>query len=756
MIITLNNQYNKLHVGFSTSRIAFSPCLFINNFKRAFSSSPLSYNNKIFSKLRVIFNKENLLKHLTLNKICFGLFVILVTTSIRYSGIASFILELLIGFSDEWVCWSLSGVLALFVKLPFRGVFDAIQFCSVDWRLFKSSWILVKSSGAQVKSLGVAFKSLDLKNLRYEFSKVNFSDLFRDLLSSVRNSIKLTYTGDSDKKGFKINGPKPLCTLNSDRDPTTKNTSSNSVHRGGYFKYHCIYWLSHNCSNYVWVNNVACARCLSNGVRVVNYNQYTDDKPLTETEKLVKSRIAELANEKDKIAVEKGKALSDKIGIRKGLNIQEQIRRGLTVYSDRPYPNAVFIENGWTYPKYTEQIEVGEGISKEVVRKLHKSNALGTTEITQVWITKGGGIMVTDNKCSYPKSTPDGLKPTNPSTKEVYFALDGKVIKPNWGRKMVLSQSPWGDNFSDIGNTSSNTSTNNVATNNTSTSSNTQCNTNPLTSVTGKRKRSYSTSTRPFNVSKHLLLSNTSVSSLNLNKRAFSSSLSSYSKSFKIGSPMFKNLNIIIRDNPINEETQIKIDKFLYEYSYMSLVNESKSKQSIGFKGINYSMINSRLTKVLFECESSLLKLINNFISDNLNKPDSKDGIEVLYKELANILNAVDNKYLTSIMHSYVLKILSNYKRSESNLSSVVGLSFDLGRDLVNYYYYKEYLKVKSKLEDKSYYLSNWKSDNKIILDKFEDNTVIFNIGSIVVGWWLTCKIVDKRQSQLIRKKKLM
>ena len=102
------------------------------------------------------------------------------------------------------------------------------------------------------------------------------------------------------------------------------------------------------------------------------------------------------------------------------------------------------------------------------------------------------------------------------------------------------------------------------------------------------------------------------------------------------------------------------------------------------------------------------------------------------------------------------VKILSNYKRSESNLSSVVGLSFDLGRDLVNYYYYKEYLKVKSKLEDKSYYLSNWKSDNKIILDKFEDNTVIFNIGSIVVGWWLTCKIVDKRQSQLIRKKKLM
>ena len=40
-------------------------------------------------------------------------------------------------------------------------------------------------------------------------------------------------------------------------------------------------------------------------------------------------------------------------------------------------------------------------------------------------------------------------------------------------------------------------------------------------------------------------------------------------------------------------------------------------------------------------------------------------------------------------------------------------------------------------MEDKNYYLSNWKKD-KIILDKFEDNTVLFNIGSIFIGWMLT------------------
>ena len=31
---------------------------------------------------------------------------------------------------------------------------------------------------------------------------------------------------------------------------------------GGYYKYRCKYWLTHNCSNWVWVNNAPCAHCL--------------------------------------------------------------------------------------------------------------------------------------------------------------------------------------------------------------------------------------------------------------------------------------------------------------------------------------------------------------------------------------------------------------------------------------------------------------------------------------------------------------
>jgi len=34
---------------------------------------------------------------------------------------------------------------------------------------------------------------------------------------------------------------------------------------GGYYKYRCKYFLSHNCPHWVWVNHAPCAHCLADG-----------------------------------------------------------------------------------------------------------------------------------------------------------------------------------------------------------------------------------------------------------------------------------------------------------------------------------------------------------------------------------------------------------------------------------------------------------------------------------------------------------
>lgn len=43
---------------------------------------------------------------------------------------------------------------------------------------------------------------------------------------------------------------------------STGQVSSSGSASGGYYKYRCKYWLTHNCRHWVWVNNASCAHCL--------------------------------------------------------------------------------------------------------------------------------------------------------------------------------------------------------------------------------------------------------------------------------------------------------------------------------------------------------------------------------------------------------------------------------------------------------------------------------------------------------------
>jgi hypothetical protein len=50
--------------------------------------------------------------------------------------------------------------------------------------------------------------------------------------------------------------------------------------------------------------------------------------------------------------------------------------------------------------------------------------------------------------------------------------------------------------------------------------------------------------------------------------------VSKINKTFKYDSPIYKSLNTLIIDNPINEETQRKLEEFLLNYSYASFENK--------------------------------------------------------------------------------------------------------------------------------------------------------------------------------------
>lgn len=236
-----------------------------------------------------------------------------------------------------------------------------------------------------------------------------------------------------------------------------------------------------------------------------------------------------------------------------------------------------------------------------------------------------------------------------------------------------------------------------------------------------------------------------------MSKRAFSSKISKSAKpnkkinqpaadkSFKLNSPLFNALNILLRDNPINEETQIKIEKFLGDFSYISL-SKSKPTKSSKNLSVDYSRFNDKLTKLLLDTKGSLIKLIRTYIKENKE--------EVLNKELAYVLKCLSTKTVP-IMYGHLLKILSTFQKRDPKLNSVVTISYDLGNDLMNNFYYVMYLKEKQQRNRKKeditkYYLSTWKKDNNDLFKKFEDNTVLFSFGSVLIGWLFTCNLLEK------------
>jgi len=93
------------------------------------------------------------------------------------------------------------------------------------------------------------------------------------------------------------------------------------------------------------------------------------------------------------------------------------------------------------------------------------------------------------------------------------------------------------------------------------------------------------------------------------------SKLSNLSLAYDLNSPIFKKLLSIITNNLINEETQIKMEKFL--------INKALDLTKVEEDSKNKSKISNTLILKLIEKETSLIKLIKNYIiklmEDDLN-----------------------------------------------------------------------------------------------------------------------------------------
>jgi DNA-dependent RNA polymerase len=157
-------------------------------------------------------------------------------------------------------------------------------------------------------------------------------------------------------------------------------------------------------------------------------------------------------------------------------------------------------------------------------------------------------------------------------------------------------------------------------------------------------------------------------------------------KSIEKESFIFQQLSNYIKNSPVNEDTQINIEKFLLDYSYISFRDE-KEKDSL----INYKLISNEFTKLLKNNESIIINLINRIKNKTYNKEPIRQKENVQY-QLSIILKELDDDLVISILYGRLLRIVSNYNKLNTS-NNFTNISTDIGRDIINNYYYSLYIK---------------------------------------------------------------
>ena len=249
-------------------------------------------------------------------------------------------------------------------------------------------------------------------------------------------------------------------------------------------------------------------------------------------------------------------------------------------------------------------------------------------------------------------------------------------------------------------------------------------------------------------------------------------------KSLRENSPIYSYLNQWLAKSPINETTQRALEQYLLDYTYISL--DSRDDNPL----IDYSLISSRLKRLLVDKKESLIKIINNFrgIIININKKriNQKDKSQY-YLNL--LLKEMDNEDVIAIIYGRLMRIISRYNRFYSD-DGPLDILHSITDDFIRNYFFSLYIKyiynihienpahnmeINKKLTSyekkrarmniewelkKKYTLSDWKRDNKDLVEVFKDPTLKTYIGGIIIEWMIVSNLIQSETIMLSKKDK--
>jgi len=197
---------------------------------------------------------------------------------------------------------------------------------------------------------------------------------------------------------------------------------------------------------------------------------------------------------------------------------------------------------------------------------------------------------------------------------------------------------------------------------------------------------------------------------------------------------IFNNLINIIKENPVNEDTQLKIENYLInQYKFLA-----DSKDADKISGIDVSLFNKELKEYCFSKRDdfdfyldSLRESLNSNTKLDINKLVKSVDIHDYY--IRQILNGLTNEEIISYIF-YVLFLILTYngmildsddlKEDEKTKIGFTSISMDLGKFLSNSYIVKLYKnidkKTKSTQDYKSFKEEFLRTDKQHVLESSE------------------------------------
>jgi len=171
-------------------------------------------------------------------------------------------------------------------------------------------------------------------------------------------------------------------------------------------------------------------------------------------------------------------------------------------------------------------------------------------------------------------------------------------------------------------------------------------------------------------------------------------------------SNLYHEIGDMIKNSPVNEDTQLKIENSLYNHSYLHLLEKSKGDRPL----IDYKIMNKKFSTLLLEERDKLIDYINRDRNLVFKKEPVKVNDRISYL-LNKVLNELDNDYIITVIYGRFFKIVSQHQVSV-DYNRALNIFIDIGRDLVESYYYSLYSKEKKKLnleelDNKDYKLSD-------------------------------------------------